>query len=106
MLKIHWNTLKIFLFGQLLSSREVTLSPENLGNTSYFEDWGLTLVAYKKSILRKNHIVSETVARSCPVNKVLLKILQKSLENTVDFCEFFKNALKHVYHAQGYLART
>ena len=53
MLKIHEIYLKFFYLVKLLSNREVTLSPENLGNTSYFEDWGLTLVAYEKVYFAK-----------------------------------------------------
>ena len=51
MLKNHWNTLKFRLFGQ---STEQTLSNFELWrscNTSNFEGWSLTLVAYKKSVL-------------------------------------------------------
>ena len=35
---------------KLLSNREANLSPEDLGNISNFEGWGLSLVAYKKTV--------------------------------------------------------
>ena len=54
-LKNHWNTLKICLFGQTTKQRQTILNPEILENTSNFEGWGLTLVAYKKISL---HLVA------------------------------------------------
>ena len=60
MLKNHWNALKIYLV-KLLSNHKATLKPGNLENTSNFEGWDLTLVAYKKSgraFLRKNAIMN------------------------------------------------
>ena len=35
---------------KLLRNYESTLSPKNLENVSSIEDWGLTLVAYKKRL--------------------------------------------------------
>ena len=45
---IHF-TLKICLLGQ---TTKQPLSPENLENTSNSKSWGLTLVAYKKSVIK------------------------------------------------------
>ena len=49
--KIIGIHLKFFYLVNLLSYREAALSPENLENTSNFEGLGLTLVAYKKSVM-------------------------------------------------------
>ena len=69
---IHWNSdipnqiyldldLKITVFladighlVKLLRNHWATVSPENLGNISNIECWGLTLVAYKKSLVTYN----------------------------------------------------
>ena len=51
MLKNHWNTLNICLFGQTTKQTLSKFEPWrywNLENKSNFEGWGLTLVAYKK----------------------------------------------------------
>ena len=58
--KYQFWILKIILFFaeighlvKLLSNHKATFSPENLENISNFEGWGLTLAAYKKSILNE-----------------------------------------------------
>ena len=37
--------------GKLLCNHWVTLSPENVENIDNFEDWGMTLAAYKKGVI-------------------------------------------------------
>ena len=53
MLKNHCNTLKICLFGQTTKQPFSIFEPRNQENTSNFEDWGLTLVAYIKKCIAK-----------------------------------------------------
>ena len=48
MLKNHRNTLKFCLFGQIAKQPLNNFEPRKFENTSNIEDWGLTLVAYKK----------------------------------------------------------
>ena len=48
-------TLKICLFGQNTKQPLSNFEPyRNLENTSNFEDWDLTIVAYKKIVSQKN----------------------------------------------------
>ena len=46
-LLLKLRSLNFIYLVKLLSSRQVTLNPKNLDNTSNFENWNLTLVAYE-----------------------------------------------------------
>ena len=56
MLKNYRNTLKICLFGKTTKQLSGKFEPWNLENTSNFEGWDLSLVAYKIISVNKKKI--------------------------------------------------
>ena len=59
--------LKFVYLVKLQSNRSATLSPENLENTSTSESWRMTLVAYKKSVIKLfERFRAESMVFCCP----------------------------------------
>ena len=75
MLKNHWNTLIICLFGQTTKQPLRNFEPWrswNLENKSSFEGWGLILVAYNKIVNQEYFLRSLDIIVKALIERVFI----------------------------------